>query len=109
MADLLPPWTIDSLDQLKASLDDLTLTLDSDLYETSVTRWDAYGSVSAVASLNAQATRVQFASASVSVSASASIDATRVQFGDASISATAAITASAIKVRTASGSVGSSV
>ena len=83
MADLLPPWSIDSLDNLKASLDDLTLTLDSPLYETSVTRWDAYSSVTAQASVAADAILVQFASASITASASASCDATRVQFADA--------------------------
>ena len=85
MADLLPPWTIDSLDNLKASLDDLTLTLDSPLYETSVTLWDAYGSVSASASVACAATRVILGSASVSCSAQAVCDATRVQYGDASV------------------------
>ena len=70
MADLLPPWTIDSLDQLKSSIDDLTLTLDSPLYETSVTLWDAYGSVNATGSVSISATRVQYADAQVSASGS---------------------------------------
>ena len=59
MADLLPPWTIDSLDNLKSSIDDLTLTLDSPLYTTSVTLWDAYGSVTASANVTASGTLVE--------------------------------------------------
>ena len=77
MADLLPPWSIDSLDNLKASLDDLTLTLDSPLYETSVTRWDAYASVSATATASADAIRVQFGIAGVDANAAFTADAIR--------------------------------
>ena len=93
MADLLPPWSIDSLDNLKASIDDLTLTLDSPLYQTSVTLWDAYASVTASASAVCDATRVQFASASATTEATVTCSATRVQFADAAITASADVTA----------------
>jgi len=85
MADLLPPWSIDSLDNLKASFDDLTLTLDSPLYETSVTRWDAYGSVTAQASVSADGTRVQFAAGTVSASVEVAAQGIRVQIASGSI------------------------
>ena len=93
MADLLPPWSIDSLDNLKASIDQLTLSLDSSLYTTSVTLWDAYGSVNASATVSADAIRVQLAAASITASASASCDATRVQYASGDISASSAVSA----------------
>ena len=105
MADRLPPWSIDSLDNLKASIDQLTLTLDSSLYTTSVTLWDAYGSVSASATVSAEGIRVQLATASISASASASCDGTRVQYADASVSASSTVSCDATRVQYASGSV----
>ena len=89
MADLLPPWTIDSLDNLKSSIDDLTLTLDSPLYTTSVTLWDAYGSVTASASVVADAIRVQSGSGAVDGTATVTADAVRVQLASASIDCSA--------------------
>ena len=86
MADLLPPWTIDSLDNLKSSIDDLTLTLDSSLYTTSVTLWDAYGSVTASATTSASAIRVQNGVAAVTTTTTVTADAIRVQFASASMS-----------------------
>ena len=69
MADLLPPWSIDSLDNLKSSIDGLTLTLDSSLYITSVTLWDASASVTSNATVTASGSIVQSGSASITASA----------------------------------------
>ena len=102
MADLLPPWTIDSLDQLKSSIDDLTLTLDSSLYLTSVTLWDAYASVSASATVTADATRVQYGGAAVNGTATVTADAVRVQYASASITASASVTCAGTRVQNAS-------
>ena len=103
MADLLPPWTIDSPDNLKASLDDLTLTLDSPLCDTSVTRWDAYASVSVTATATADGIRVQFGSGAVDANASVSAEAIRVQFGAGDIQAAATVVAEAIRVQFGTG------
>ena len=85
MADLLPPWSIDSLDNLKSSIDNLTLTLDSPLYQTSVTLWDAYGSVNATATVSAAASKVQSAQASITANASVEANAVRILYASASI------------------------
>ena len=102
MADLYPPWTIDSLDNLKASLDDLTLTLDSPLYETTVTRWDAAGSVSCSASVSVSAEIVRDASAAVSCTATVTAAAGIIQSASAVITANGTLEANAEIVKGAS-------
>lgn len=102
MADLYPPWTIDSLDNLKASLDDLTLTLDSPLYETTVTRWDAAGSVSCSASVSASGQIIQTGTAAVTCTATVTAAAGIIQTASAAITANGTLEANAEIVKGAS-------
>lgn len=98
MADITAPWTLDSLDSLKGSIDDLTLSLDSGLYQSSVTLADAAGDVSCSSALSAFGSRVQTAASAISSEATMDAVPHLIFFGVASIASFASGQASSIKL-----------